>query len=116
MAALPSPGGIEVQRCRACGNLMVPPAYGCSRCGAGADDFESVTLSPEGNLYTFTRIWVPPAGLEAEAPYTVAVVELDGGVLLPSRIAKGMDEDLSVGQRVRLTGQDDHGYIFQPIS
>jgi uncharacterized OB-fold protein len=114
MAALPSPGGIEVQGCRTCGKLMVPPAYGCIQCGS--DDLESITLPPEGTLYTFTRIWVPPAGLEAEAPYTVAVVELDGGLLLPSRIAKGMDEDLSVGQRVQLTGQDDHGYIFQPVT
>lgn len=91
---------------------MAPPAYGCSRCGA--DDLEAITLPPEGSLYTFTRIWVPPAGLEADAPYTVAVVELDGGLLLPARIAKGLDENLSVGQRVLLTGQDDRGYVFQP--
>ena len=110
--ALENPIAIEVQRCRACGKLMVPPAVGCFRCGSA--DLEATTVPPEGSLYTFTRIWVPPAGLEAEVPYTVAVVELQGGLLLPSRIAKGQDEDLQVGQAVRLVGRDDHGYIFVP--
>lgn len=106
------PTEIEVQRCRACGKLMVPPSFGCFRCGSA--DLETTTAPASGALYTFTKIWVAPAGREDEAPYTVAVVELEGGLLLPSRIAKGRDDSLAIGQKLTLAGQDEHGYIFEP--
>lgn len=105
---------IDVQRCRACGKLMVPPAFGCFRCGSA--DLAATTVPAAGTLYTFTRIWAAPAGLEADVPYTVAVVQLSGGLLLPARIAKGQDENLAVGQPLRLVGRDEHGYIFEPVT
>lgn len=107
-------GEIPIQRCRACGKQMVPPAYGCFRCGSA--DLEETALAGQGELYTFTKIWVAPAGREAEAPYTVAVVRLAGGLLLPARIAKGHDDDLAIGQTVRLVDRDEYGYIFQPAA
>ncbi|HEX2171486.1 MAG TPA: OB-fold domain-containing protein [Dehalococcoidia bacterium] len=113
MSAPSNLSAIEVQRCRACGKLMVPPAVGCFRCGAS--DLETTAVAASGSLYTFTKIWVAPAGREDEAPYTVAVVELSGGLLLPSRIAEGRDDDLAIGQQVRLAGRDEHGYIFEPM-
>ena len=91
---------------------MVPPAFGCFRCGSA--DVESTSVVATGNLYTFTKIWIAPAGREADAPYTVAVVELAGGLLLPARIVKGQDDDLAIGQPLTLVDRDEYGYIFAP--
>lgn len=112
MATGTEAASIDIQRCRQCGKQMVPPAVGCFRCGSA--DLEASTLPAEGDLYTFTKIWIAPAGMEGEAPYTVAVVQLEGGLLLPARVAKGHDDDLSIGQRLRAVGHDERGYIFQP--
>lgn len=101
---------IEIQRCQDCGKQMVPPAFGCYRCGSA--NLKATTVPAEGDLYTFTKHWVAPAGRESEAPYTVAVVQLAGGLLLPARVAKGQDDDLVIGQRLRLADRDEHGYIF----
>jgi uncharacterized OB-fold protein len=40
---------------------------------------EIVELSGKGSIQTFTTVFVAPEGREAEAPYTVVMVELDEG-------------------------------------
>lgn len=62
-------------KCRKCGAITVPPKVNCLQC-SGAD-LEVTELSGLAEIKTFTVIRVAPEGLEA--PYVVALAELDEG-------------------------------------
>jgi uncharacterized OB-fold protein len=54
-----------------------------------------------GIVYTETVVHAAPAALAAEAPYQVAIVELDGGGRVTARIT---GERVAIGDAVRETG------------
>lgn len=90
-------------KCHQCGAITVPPKITCSKCQG--NDLEVVQLSGKGTIQTFTTIFVPPEGREAEAPYVVALVELDEGPWLMGNLG-GVDPtkltmDI-IGKRVKL--------------
>lgn len=64
-------------KCKECGKINVPPKMVCGQCTSL--DMEVVELSGKGNIQTFTTVFVAPEGREAEAPYTIVMVELDEG-------------------------------------
>mgnify|MGYP003463190125 CR=1 FL=1 len=69
-------GELVIQRCSACGRLQHPPMPVCSNC-LGLD-FEYVPVSGRGTVYSYTvahHVVVP--GFEEDAPYVVALVELE---------------------------------------
>jgi hypothetical protein len=55
-----------------------------------------------GAVYSYTSVHTPPPAFEGEAPYTIAVVELDSGGRLTGRLDVPY-EDVDIGDRVRLT-------------
>ncbi|MDA2921611.1 OB-fold domain-containing protein, partial [Desulfobacterota bacterium AH_259_B03_O07] len=63
---------------------------------------EQTEVPGKGILYTYSTVHVPIAGLENEAPYTVAIVELNGGCRVTGRLVKGSSEKLSIGAAVEL--------------
>ena len=64
-------------KCKACGTINVPPKMVCGKCAS--PDMEVVELGGKGKIQTFTTVYVAPEGREAEAPYTIVMVELDEG-------------------------------------
>jgi uncharacterized OB-fold protein len=91
-------------RCRACGNLTIPPKEFCDACGRR--EWEAVPLSGEGTIASYTVIRVAPASHAGEAPYAVAVVRLREGVSLFGRVVNVPLETLAIGLPVR----------FRPLS
>lgn len=45
-----------------------------------------MSVPGEGRLLTWTEIRRPPAGLEVDGPYRVAVIDLDAGVQVTGRL------------------------------
>ncbi len=90
-------------KCKECGKINVPPKMVCGPCTSL--DMEVVELSGKGNIQTFTTVFVAPEGREAEAPYTIVMVELDEG---PWIVGNLIDIDPSkatmelIGKRVKL--------------
>jgi len=90
-------------KCKECGTVNVPPKMVCGQCTS--PDMEVVELSGKGNIQTFTTVYVAPEGREAEAPYTVVMVELDEGPWIAGNL---IDIDPSkatmelIGKRVKL--------------
>ena len=90
-------------KCKECGTVNVPPKMVCGQCTS--PDMEVVELSGKGNIQTFTTVYVAPEGREAEAPYTVVMVELDEGPWIAGNL---IDIDPSkatmelIGKRVTL--------------
>jgi uncharacterized OB-fold protein len=86
--------------CADCGQVLLPPRPACYACGSRAVDVEP--QSREGQVFSYTAVHTPPPAFAADAPYTVAVVELaDGGRLL-GRVAADYD-DVAIGDPVELT-------------
>ena len=94
-------GRLMASRCTACGQRSFPPRADCERCLS--PDFEWVEIGGNGRLLTWSRIDAAPAGFEAYAPYTVAVLELaDGGRALAWLGDSVAEEDLTPDMELRL--------------
>jgi uncharacterized OB-fold protein len=89
---------LEAGKCAGCGSISFPPRIVCPRCGAR--EFETVKLSDRGKILTYTIIRVPPHQFVDQAPYAVAIVELDDGVKLTGQVVDCNFEELSIGKRV----------------
>ncbi|SFR64998.1 Zn-ribbon domain-containing OB-fold protein [Halogeometricum limi] len=86
--------------CTDCGQVLLPPRPACYACGSRAVDVEP--QSREGEIFSYTEVHAAPPAFAADAPYTVAVVELaDGGRLL-GRVNADY-ADVAIGDPVELT-------------
>ena len=70
-------GHLRLQRCTACSHTYFPPRNFCPNCASRA--VESFTASGKGRLYSYVINHRPARGFEEEAPYAIAVVELNEG-------------------------------------
>jgi uncharacterized OB-fold protein len=92
-------GEIPATKCKACGKLYFPPRADCIDCLSS--DVEWIPLSGRGRLITYTTANFAPAGFEA--PYTLALAELEEGVRVFTRISKDVKEDeIELGMDVKL--------------
>jgi uncharacterized protein len=110
----------EAGACPTCGILAFPPRFRCLGCGE-EDSSTLVPLPRSGTVYTATTIHVPVPGLSA--PYTLAVVQLDGvdvRALAPVtdtvRLTAEIDEPgrLVFRKMATRSGIPDYGYAFVP--
>ena len=58
-------------------------------------------LGQEGEIVTWTIIYVPPGGFSSYAPYPLAVIELDSGERITAQIVDYDKETLKSKGRVR---------------
>jgi len=58
-------------------------------------------LGLKGKIVSFTKIFVPPAGFEAQAPYIVALVKLANGQNFTAQLVDWEDKHLQIGQKVK---------------
>ena len=80
-------GEFRLQRCSnaKCANKpYFPPRPFCPECGSR--DVASFTASGRGKLHTYVINQRPAPGFEADAPYAIAVVELNEGPRLLTNI------------------------------
>jgi len=92
-------GEIAATKCKACGKLYFPPRADCIDCLT--DDMEWIPLSGRGKLITYTTAYFAPAGFEA--PYTLALAELEEGVRVFTRMSKDAKQDeIEIGMKVKL--------------
>ena len=78
-------GRLMLQRCGACNTWLHPVRARCPRCGGTEISWQAAT--GRGVLFSHGRLWraVHPAQ-EAELPVTLAVVDLDEGVRMSTRL------------------------------
>lgn len=86
--------------CEDCETVLLPPRPACYACGSRDVYVEEQPRT--GEVVSYTAVHTPPPAFEAEAPYTVAIVELDSGARLTGRVDATYD-DVEIGTPVRLT-------------
>ena len=91
---------LEAGKCKSCSEIYFPPRLICAKCRCR--QFETVKLSDEGSIVTYTVIRVGPSQFSDQTPYAVGIVELDGGVRITAQIVDCEFDKLAVGKRVRL--------------
>ena len=92
-------GVLRLQACGGCGRLRFPVAPVCPYCNSEETAWQSV--SGRGRVHTWARYhraFVP--AFERLVPYVVVLVALDGGPLLPGRLAS--DAEPAAGMTVRM--------------
>lgn len=106
---------LRYQVCDDCQSIVFFPRRHCPHCMSM--DLSWKTSKGEGTVYTYTV--VRQIGLPAfreRVPYAVAWIDLDEGFRMVSNIV-GVDDPgtISIGQRVRLTWEDQEGGLSLPM-
>ncbi len=94
-------GKIMGTRCKNCEALNFPPRADCASCLSS--DVEWVELSGKGKLVTYTTAHFAPVGFEDDAPYTLALVELEEGPRVLAHLSKEITKgETKIGMALEL--------------
>jgi uncharacterized OB-fold protein len=93
-----SPSHIVVYVCSKCSWKDINPADNCPHCHSPVVESQCPGL---GKVATFTVIRYPPKGFEEEAPYVVALVDIESGPRVIGRVSANPDR-IEVGSTVAL--------------
>ncbi|PZW48589.1 hypothetical protein C8P66_1043 [Humitalea rosea] len=102
-------GRFQTTRCDDCGRFSFPPKVICPHCWSRRILWHE--LSGNGRLYSSTTIHAAPASFRQEAPYRVAIVDLEEGVRLATRLLGGGPATLDSPVRLVALSYDD-GPLF----
>ena len=105
-------GRFRIQRCAACGAHQFFPRVLCMHCGA--QDLAWTEPSGAGTVYSFSIVRRKP---DAGGDYNVALVDLQEGVRMMSRIDGVAPEGLRIGMPVQarvLRGEGQPLVVFVP--
>ena len=112
-------------QCTVCDKLYFPPRESCPYCRRRSiGKMKDVKLSERGKVITYSIIYDAPENFEGQAPYPIAIIELDEGPRITAQIVDCKPEDVKIGMRVKATFrkiQEDgyigaiyYGYKFKP--
>lgn len=112
---------LRAQRCTNCGKFRWPPGPLCSHCRSW--DYEWVKLAGTGQVYSYVIVHYSAVPVfQAEMPYVVAQVVLDGTggeVRLTTNVLDIPPEEVKVGMRVEVQWEDATPEIslakFRPV-
>ncbi len=100
-------GELTVQRCTSCGKAQLPPRPACTACMSEA--VELVPASGRATVRSFTAVHrAPTKELQKQAPYLIALVDLDEGPAMMTRIVQVPAAEVRIGMRVQAR--------FEPLS
>jgi hypothetical protein len=92
---------LRYQRCANCNAVIFYPRSVCPVCMSSKLTWH--VAEGLATIYAATVVHRPPGSVAAEdAPYTVALVDLDEGFRMLTRIIDVNPDDVRIGQRVRL--------------
>ena len=91
---------LEAGKCNSCEHISFPPRVVCPKCKS--KEFETVNLSDEGTIKTFTIIRVASDIFALQTPFAVGIVELNDGVRLTTQIADVDLDQLKIGLKVKM--------------
>lgn len=103
-------------RCKKCGKKHLPPRAHCT-CGSG--EIEWFEAPKQGKLLTYTIVVSPPESMTKQAPYIIALAELDEGSRLLAHITDVTQKNLKLGMRLQVVPRqidaDRIAYGFKPL-
>ena len=93
-------GDLLLQQCNNCSHVYFPPRPFCPKCGHR--EVSVVKASGKATLYSYVINHRPRPDMGTE-PYAIAVVQLEEGPRMMSRIQTGDPEKVHIGAKVEVT-------------
>ncbi len=94
-------GELRIQRCAACTRYVFYPRSICPHCFS--DRLSWVTASGKGAIYSYTVAHQASGPFAREVPFVIAIVELEEGVRMMTRIIGSPRERIVIGAPVRVS-------------
>jgi uncharacterized OB-fold protein len=94
-------GELRIQRCAACARAVFYPRALCPYCYS--DRLSWIVATGRGTIYAYTVAHQAFGLFAAEIPFVIAIVELEEGVRMMTRIVDAPRERISIGAAVRVT-------------
>ena len=98
-------GRLRLQRCRACARHVFYPRSVCPHCMAA--ELEWVDASGRGTVHALTVVHRAAPGFAEEAPYVVALVELEEGPRMMTRLLGVAPGEAKIGMPVEVAIEGD---------
>lgn len=94
-------GELRIQRCKTCKKAVFYPRAICPHCHS--DQLEWIVASGKGTIYTYTVAHQAFGQFAADVPFVVALIELEEGVRMMSRIIDAPRDRVTIGAMVQVT-------------
>jgi uncharacterized OB-fold protein len=94
-------GELRIQHCNACAKAVFYPRSICPHCHS--DQLSWIVASGKGTIYSYTVAHQGFGPFAADVPFVIAIVELEEGARMMSRIVDAPRERVVVGAAVRVT-------------
>jgi len=105
---------LQLQRCGSCGAFRFPAGFMCPECSSL--DLAWHRVSGRGRVHAYTVVHrAPHPALAGEAPYVVALIELDEGACLMSNVVGCRAEDVRVDMPVEVVFRDLTPSVTLPL-
>jgi len=88
-------------RCENCGEAFFPVRTICPNCRRRGR-IKREAFSGNGKIYSYTFVASPPTGFELEAPYIMAVIELEEGAKVTAQLVDTDYEKVKIGAPVKM--------------
>jgi uncharacterized OB-fold protein len=99
-------GRLTLQHCMECAAVRFPPASVCRTCGSPRLEWRA--SSGQGTVYSTTTV------RDRAGDYNVALVELEGGARMMSRVEGVAAQDVRIGQQLvaRIVAGEEPHVVF----
>ena len=94
-------GELRIQRCNSCSKAVFYPRAICPHCFS--DQLTWTVASGKGTIYSYTVAHQAFGSFAADVPFVVALIELEEGVRMMSRLLDAPRERVTVGAAVQVT-------------
>lgn len=81
----------------------------------GSADVQALSLSGKGRLYSYTRVHVPTSLFQEDAPYWLALVDLDEGHRVMGRLIGTPSAQPVIEAPVEIHSIDERGALFRLV-
>ena len=90
-------------KCKKCKKLHFPPVADCGECGSS--NLEWIELDGEGEVVTFTQVFVKPPSFSESPVYIVAIAKLKEGIKVLAWLKGVQRENVTPGMKVKLVAK-----------
>ncbi len=103
-----------IQRCSECGTHQFYPRIFCTSCSSKAVDW--VPASGHGKVLTWTVVRrAVSAAYAADVPYIIALIELQEGPVMMSKVSSCEPESVCSGMAVEVSFEDWSEQVSMPV-
>jgi uncharacterized OB-fold protein len=92
---------LRIQRCDVCSRYVFYPRVLCPHCHS--DQISWITASGKGTIYSYTVAHQAFGAYADEVPFVIAIVELEEGVRMMTRIVGTPHDQVTIGAAVHVT-------------